>query len=78
MVSVASHGHLLGGKVVGHRAHEVGRGQVAEARVLGIHPTGQPVLTFCFPLARVCWTISTCVTHLLGVSRHEVYNEARH
>lgn len=62
MVSVVSHGYLLGGKVVVLIAHEVGKGQVAEAGDLGIYPPGQPVLTFRVPLAHVCWNISTWVT----------------
>lgn len=40
MVSVVSRGYLLGGKVVELMAHEVGKGQVAEAGDLGMYPPG--------------------------------------
>lgn len=38
MVHAASHGHLLGGGVVGCATEEVGRGQVTEARTLEFIP----------------------------------------
>lgn len=56
-------------KVVGHMAHEVGKGQVAEAGDLGIYTPVQPVLTFPVPLAHVCWNISTWATSWLYPDR---------